>query len=53
MRSVNRQLTLALFCQIANHLLGIHPVVDDGGVVGGDGGGERGWRHGNATEMTS
>ena len=35
MRSGNRQLTLALL--IANHLLGIHPVVDDGGgVVGGD-----------------
>ena len=37
MRSGNRQLTLALL--IANHLLGVHPVVDDddgGGVVGGD-----------------
>ena len=32
------QLTLALFCQIANHLLGVHLVEDDGvedGVVDG------------------
>ena len=35
MRSGNRQLTLALL--IANHLLRVHLVVDDGGVVEEDG----------------
>ena len=33
MRSGNRQLTLALFCQVAIHLLRVHLVVDDGDVV--------------------